>query len=104
MLDRQMTMADHLKNLKEKATKRLNLVKRLASTKWGADKQTIRQLYMGYVRSVLDNNLPLQSIASTSNTTALDKTQNQALRLICGGMRSTPTAACEIEADIEPWI
>ena len=102
MLDRQMTMADHLKNLKEKATKRLNLVKRLASTKWGADKQTLRQLYMGYVRSVLDNNLPLQSIASTSNTTALDKTQNQALRLICGGMRSTPTAACEIEADIEP--
>ena len=102
MLDRQMTMADHLKTLKEKANKRLNLVKRLASTKWGADKQTLRQLYMGYVRSVLDNQLPLQSIASKSNTTALDKTQNQALRLICGGMRSTPTAACEIEADIEP--
>ena len=29
-------------------------------------------------------------------------TYNQALRLKCGGMRSTPTAACEIEADIEP--
>ena len=101
-LDRQMNMADHIKNLKEKATKRLNLVKRLASTKWGADKLTLRQLYMGYVRSVMDNNLPLQSIASKSNTAALDRTQNQALRLVCGGMRSTPTAACEIEANIEP--
>ena len=101
-LDRQMNMADHIQNLKEKATKRLNLVKRLASTKWGADKLTLRQLYMGYVRSVMDNNLPLQSIASKSNTAALDRTQNQALRLVCGGMRSTPTAACEIEANIEP--
>ena len=75
-LDRQMNMADHIQNLKEKATKRLNLVKRLASTKWGADKLTLRQLYMGYVRSVMDNNLPLQSIASKSNTAALDRTQN----------------------------
>ena len=57
---------------------------------------------MGYVRSVMDNNLPLQSIASKCNTASLDRTQNQALRLICGGMRTTPTAACEIEANIEP--
>ena len=95
-------MADHIKKIKEQATKRLNLIKRLASTKWGADKLTLRQLYMGYVRSVMDNNLPLQSIASKSNTATLDRTQNQALRLICGGMRTTPTAACEIEANIEP--
>ena len=101
-LDRQLNMADHIRNIKEKATKRLNLVKRLASTKWGADKLTLRQLYMGYVRSVMDNNLPLQSIASKCNTATLDRTQNQALRLICGGMRTTPTAACEIEANIEP--
>ena len=56
-LVQQMNMADHIRNIKEKATKRLNLVKRLASTKWGADKLTQRQLFMGYVRSVMDNNL-----------------------------------------------
>ena len=95
-------MKKHNAVIKEKATKRLNLVKRLASTKWGADKLTLRQLYMGYVRSVMDNNLSLQSIASKCNTATLDRTQNQALRLICGGMRTTPTAACEIEANIEP--
>ena len=32
----------------------------------------------------------------------MDKIQNQGLRLICGAMRSTPIAACEIEANIEP--
>ena len=32
---------------------------------------------------------------------SLDKVQNQALRLICGAIRTTPTAACEIDANIK---
>jgi ribonuclease HI len=101
-LDRQMHMTEHLNILKERASKRLNLIKRLTSTKWGSDKQTLRQLYMGYVRSVMDYSLPFQVIASKQAATGLDRIQNQAARLICGGMRSTPTAACEIEANLEP--
>ena len=59
-------------------------------------------MYIGYVRSVMDYSLPLQSVASSTTSTQLDRVQNQALRLICGAMRSTPTAACEIEANVEP--
>ena len=33
---------------------------------------------------------------------SLDKEQNQAQRLICGAIRTTPTAACEIDATIKP--
>ena len=91
-----------MNNLKVKATKRLNLIKRLATTTWGANKRTLRQLYLGYVRSAMEYALPLQSIASKAPTEALDRVQNQAIKLICGGMRSTPIAACEIEANIEP--
>ena len=101
-LDRQMNLSQHINSLKEKAQRRLNLVKRLASTSWGADKLTLRQLYLGYVRSVIDYNLPLQNLASKSSTTSLDRIQNQALRLICGGMKTTPVAACEIDANTEP--
>ena len=101
-LDRQMQMKEQIECLKEKANKRLNLIKRLTSTTWGSDKQTLRQLYVGYVRSVLDHSLPFQTIASKQSTDNLDRIQNQALRLICGGMKTTPTAACEIEANIEP--
>ena len=91
-----------MNDLKEKASQRLNLVKRLASTTWGSDKRTLRQLYLGFVRSVMDYGSSLQTVASKAATTSLDKVQNQALRFICGGMRSTPTAACEIDANIEP--
>ena len=101
-LDRQLSLNRFMNNLKVKATKRLNLIKRLATTTWGANKRTLRQLYLGYVRSAMDYALPLQSIASKAPTEALDRVQNQAIKLICGGMRSTPIAACEIEANIEP--
>ena len=50
----------------------------------------------------MDYSLPLQTVASSTTSTQLDRIQNQALRLICGAMRSTPTAACEIEANVEP--
>ena len=97
-----MTLTEHLENTKRKAVKRLNIIKRLATTNWGAKKQILRQLYMGYVRAVMDYNLPLQTIASKGAVLSLDKVQNQALRLICGAIRTTPTAACEIDANIKP--
>ena len=79
-----------------------NLVKHLASSNWGADKNTLRSLYLGYTRSIIDYNIVLQNICSKSSRENIDKLQNKALRLINGGMRSTPIAACEIAANIEP--
>lgn len=101
-LDRQLNLKTHVENVGKKASKRLNLIKRLASTSWGADKNMLRSLYLGYVRSVMDYNIVLQNSCSKTTKQELDKVQNQALRLICGGMRTSPTAACEISTNIEP--
>ena len=101
-LDPRMTLNEHMKNVRTKANNRLKLVKRLASTSWGADKNTLRQLYLGYVRSSMDYSLALQSISSQSTQQSVDTIQNQALRFISGGLKSTPTAACEIHTNIEP--
>ena len=49
-----------------------------------------------YTRSIIDYNIVLQNMCSKTAKQNVDKIQNQALRLICGGMRSSPTAACEI--------
>ena len=57
---------------------------------------------MCYVRSVLENSLSLQKLASQTNQTYVDGIQNQAYRFMSGGMRSTPAAVCDIEADKEP--
>ena len=101
-LDCRMTLTEHLENTKRKAVKRLNIIKSLTTTNWGAKKQALRQLYIGYARAVMDYNLPLQTIASKGAGLSLDKVQNQAQRLICGAIHTTPTAACEIDANIKP--
>ena len=101
-MDTRLTFREHVDNLKRKANKRLTLIKRLASCDWGSNMNTLRSLYIGYVRSVLDCNMSLQVSCSNTRKEELDKVQKNALRLICGGMKSTPTAASEIITNIEP--
>ena len=50
-LDARLSMKEFMKELKNAAVKRLNLVKRLAGTTWGTEKRTLRQIYMGYIRA-----------------------------------------------------
>ena len=95
-------MRKHIENTAAKARRRLNIFKKLASTKWGANKQTLRQLYMGYIRHTLEYSSAALSTATHTNLATLDKVQNQALRFISGAMKTTPTSACEIECNIEP--
>ncbi|GFR98677.1 retrovirus-related Pol polyprotein from type-1 retrotransposable element R1 4 [Elysia marginata] len=101
-LDPRLNLKKHAANLKRKTMKRLSLIKRLTSTSWGSDMDTLRSLYLGYVRSVLHYNLCPQASSSKTVQSEIDRVQNHALRFICGGMRSTPTAVCEIHARIEP--
>ena len=101
-LDRQLTLKQHIENLKSKSTKRLRLLKKLATTEWGSDKATLRSLYLGYVRSSLEYGAALMTSCSAANLKQLDRIQNSAVRFISGGMRSTPTSACEVHADIGP--
>ena len=101
-LDPRMSLNEVAKDLKSATESRLRLVKRLAGTNWGAEKSVLRQLYIGFIRAKLDYCSSIQPIANKGSLQEMDKIQNQGLRLICGAMRSTPIAACEIETNIEP--
>ena len=81
--------------------RRLNIVKELARTKCGMNKQTLRQLYMGYIRLTLEYSSVALSTGTHTNLATLDKVLNQTLRFVSGAMRTTPTSACEIECNIE---
>ena len=66
-------------------------LKRLAGSHWGADKNTLRQLYLSFVRSVIDYNLTFQSIGSYTA---------QEARFVLGAMR-TATATSETHTKVE---
>ena len=78
-LDRQLSMNKFLKDLKEKASNRLNLMKRLASITLNAKEGTLRQLYLGYMRLAMDYALPIQEIATKQENEPVDRIQNQAV-------------------------
>ncbi|GFS20428.1 RNA-directed DNA polymerase from mobile element jockey [Elysia marginata] len=71
-LNRQLTLKELIQDSRGRVNQRLQPVKRLASTSWGAVKNTLRQLYIGYVRSLMEYNLALQSISSKTNKDLLD--------------------------------
>ena len=101
-LDRQLCFEGHVKTVAVNAQKRMRLLKSLRGTSWGANCATMRNLYTGYVRSVIDYSLPVLSTASDRTMRSLEVVQNSALRIMCGALSSTPIGALEIMARVEP--
>ena len=54
VFDRKLSFIPHIKHLKDKCTKALNLLRVLAHTSWGADQETLLHLYRSLIRSKLD--------------------------------------------------
>ena len=54
LFDRKLSFIPHIKYLKAKCLKALNLLKVLSHTDWGADRTVLLQLYRSLIRSKLD--------------------------------------------------
>ena len=74
---------------------RLALMKKLAGTTRGADTVTLKRLYTGRVRPVLEYGMTAWSTTAKSNFDRVSKAQNQAARIITGAMKSTPIMELE---------
>jgi ribonuclease HI len=100
--DHKLTFIPHIKYLKQKCTKALNIIKVLAHTDWGADQSTLLQLYRALIRSKLDYGCIVYGSARASYIKQLDTIQNQALRLCLGAFRSSPADSLCVEANEPP--
>jgi hypothetical protein len=54
IFDSKLNFVLHITMLKEKCLKALDVIKVVANTKWGADKNTLLYLYRSLIRSKLD--------------------------------------------------
>jgi len=54
IFDEKLAWTAHIKQLKDKAKKRLNIIKVLSSTKWGTDSKSLINIYKSLIRSILD--------------------------------------------------
>ena len=77
-------------------------MKKLSSTTWSADASTLKRLYAGRVRPVLEYGMAAWGNTAKTNIDKMSKVQNQAARIITGSMRSTPTQELETITGLQP--
>ena len=102
VFDRSLTSNAHIDYLIDRCRKRINILKLLTGSKWGADKQTMVTLYKTLIRPILDYGCGIYNSASPSIKSKLDVIQSQALRLCCGALSCTPISALEVDCGIPP--
>ena len=83
--------------------KKLNLLKVLAHTDWGADRCVLLRLYRTLIRSKLDYGCIVYGSARKSYLQMLDTVHHQGLRLALGAFRTSPTESLLVEAN-EPSL
>ena len=102
--DKRLTWKQHTQRTESRAKARLALMKKLASTTWGADASTLRRLYTGRVRPVLEYGMAAWGTTAKTNMDKMSNVQNQAARIITGSMRSTPIQELETITGLQPLL
>jgi ribonuclease HI len=103
IFDSKLSYIPHLKYLRAKCQKTMNLLRVVAHKDWGADCQTLLKLYRCLIRSKLDYGSIVYGAARKSYISMLDPIQNQALRVCLGAFRTSPVESLQIEAN-EPAL
>ena len=100
--DTKLTFEPHIKYLKARCQKSLNILKVLSRTEWGADQTTLLKLYRSLVRSKSDYGCLVYGSASKTALAKLDHVHDQGLRLSLGAFRSSPVESLYVEAHEPP--
>ena len=99
-LDRALAFRRHLESLCKKLTTRFGLFKRLAGSSWGASATTSRTATLALVHSTAEYYAPVW--CHSAHTRLIDKSINDAMRIVTGCLCPTPTNNLVILAGIQP--
>ena len=102
-MDRTLSFGAHVKAMKAKMARRLNIMKALRGTNWGCRKKSMKTVYQTYIRPIAEYGMAAWA-PPTSETTMqkIEVINNQAARIITGCGRSTPCELLLEEAGILP--
>ena len=99
-LNRSLIFRHHLEALRKKLSTRITLLRRLAGSGWGAGAKTLRTAALPLVYSTAEYCAPVW--CRSAHTRLIDSVLNDALRIVTGCLRPTPTDYLPILAGIQP--
>jgi hypothetical protein len=100
IFDKRLLWKPHINELKKNCNLRLNILKVISGTDWGADRRMLLLLYKMLIRSKMDYASIVYSTTSRRTLQPLDIIQNTALQICTGALRSTPIHSLHTESDI----
>ena len=100
---RKLSILPHMKALKKKCYKALNLLKTVAHSECGADKKVLLLLYRSLICSKLDYGSIVYGSACKSYLKVIDTIHNRRLHLSIGAFRTSPVNSLFVEAN-EPSL
>ena len=103
LFDKKLSFIPHIKALKAKCLKALDILKVLSNTNWGGDRSVLLNLYRSLVRSKLDYGSIVYGSARKSYLKCLDTIHHQGLRLALGAFRTSPVESLYAESN-EPSL
>ena len=102
--DKSLTFRNHVKNVRKIAGSKTKLLSAVGNSKWGWQKQQLTQLYFAHVRTIIDYYGPgWQPWLSATNIKIIQSTQNKALRIFTGQLRSSTTEALRLGTGVETY-
>jgi hypothetical protein len=93
-LDGKLAWRNHVLKTAEKAKRKLNVLNRLAGTKWGSSRSALNATYKTYIKTILQYGCEALITATPNILHILKVIQNQALRLT-GAVKSTRLASTQ---------
>ena len=102
VFDKKLSFIPHLKYLKTKCLKAINILKVVGHYDWGADCKTMLSLYRSLIQSKLDYGSVVYGSARPSYRRMLEPIQNQSLRICLGAYRTSPAESLCVEANVAP--
>lgn len=89
--DQTLSFKPHIAEIKKSCLIRMNLLRKLAHTSYGADTISLLRLYRALIKSKCDYGAPIYSAATKTDLNSLNIIHHKALRLATGVF---PTTAC----------
>ena len=99
-LDRSLTFRHHLVALRKKLSSRVTLLRLLVGSGWGAGAKTLRIAILSLVYLAAEYCAPVW--CRCAHTRLIDSVLNDALRIVTGCLRPTPTDHLPVLSSIQP--
>ena len=102
ILDSSFSWRPHIKELKIKCTRVLDLLKHLSHKTWGADRTSLLRLYTALLKPKIEYGCEAYSSCKPYLIKRVEAVQNQAIRTATGAFRSSPIISISAESGIKP--